>query len=140
MTTLTDCPMYRGRRLNPGDGTLSDVLIEVSRDQGVTWHPLRHVEIHSPTGMSWGYDGSGPADLAVSILADALQCADAVERDWRGDIVDRFARFVVLAHHDFKRTFVSTWSDEWSLAGGAILEWMGSHRLARIRETTEGAR
>ena len=41
-------------------------------------YPLQHVVYHSPTGFSWGYGGSGPADgsasgsqsLALSILAD----------------------------------------------------------------------
>lgn len=27
---------------------------------------------HSPTGFEWGYNGSGPAQLALAILADAL--------------------------------------------------------------------
>lgn len=27
---------------------------------------------HSPTGFAWGYGGSGPAQLALAILADAL--------------------------------------------------------------------
>jgi hypothetical protein len=27
---------------------------------------------HSPTGFAWGYAGSGPAQLALAILADAL--------------------------------------------------------------------
>ncbi len=31
---------------------------------------LRHVVLHSPTGFEWGYGGSGPADTALSILAD----------------------------------------------------------------------
>jgi hypothetical protein len=34
--------------------------------------PLRHVGRHSPSGFSWGYKGSGPADAALSILSDAL--------------------------------------------------------------------
>jgi hypothetical protein len=28
---------------------------------------------HSPTGIAWGYGGSGPAQLALAILADYLQ-------------------------------------------------------------------
>ena len=28
---------------------------------------------HSPTGFSWGYGGSGPAQLSLAILADFLQ-------------------------------------------------------------------
>jgi Family of unknown function (DUF6166) len=31
---------------------------------------------HSPTGMEWGYGGSGPAQLALAILADYLQDDD----------------------------------------------------------------
>jgi len=27
---------------------------------------------HSPTGFEWGYAGSGPAQLALALLADAL--------------------------------------------------------------------
>jgi hypothetical protein len=27
---------------------------------------------HSPTGLEWGYGGSGPAQLALALLADAL--------------------------------------------------------------------
>ena len=42
--------------------------------EGVNAHadavPLRHVIVHSPTGFEYGYGGSGPADLALSILAD----------------------------------------------------------------------
>lgn len=32
--------------------------------------PLKHIVVHSPTGLEWGYGGSGPADLALSILVD----------------------------------------------------------------------
>lgn len=33
-------------------------------------HPLFHVCKHSPDGFNWGYGGSGPADLSLSILTD----------------------------------------------------------------------
>jgi hypothetical protein len=29
---------------------------------------------HSPTGFAWGYEGSGPAQLALALCADALDC------------------------------------------------------------------
>lgn len=35
-------------------------------------YPVTHVVNHSPTGMNWGYAGSGPADCALSILTDCL--------------------------------------------------------------------
>lgn len=31
---------------------------------------LTHLVRHSPTGFEWGYGGSGPSDLARSLLAD----------------------------------------------------------------------
>lgn len=35
--------------------------------------PLRlDIDNHSPTGFEWGYGGSGPAQLALAMLADAL--------------------------------------------------------------------
>src|ERR1700731_504403 len=35
---------------------------------------------HSPTGFSWGYTGSGPAQLALALLADALGDDDLAVR------------------------------------------------------------
>lgn len=35
---------------------------------------------HSPTGFSWGYGGSGPAQLALALLAHALGNDDAALR------------------------------------------------------------
>ena len=56
--------IYRGM---PGD----DAEIWVIPAAGQPYL-LKHVVFHSPTGFSWGYGGSGPADLALSILADHL--------------------------------------------------------------------
>jgi len=39
-------------------------------EDGVRW-PLEHLVCHSPTGLEWGYGGCGPADLAISLIADA---------------------------------------------------------------------
>lgn len=45
---------------------------------------------HSPSGPEWGYQGSGPAQTALAILADAV-----------GD------RLAVPLHQDFKREFIA---------------------------------
>jgi hypothetical protein len=37
-----------------------------------TYRPLPHLVRHSPAGFNWGYNGNGPRDLALSLLADAL--------------------------------------------------------------------
>jgi hypothetical protein len=36
------------------------------------YRPLPHLIRHSPAGFNCGYDGNGPRDLALSLLADAL--------------------------------------------------------------------
>ena len=53
---------------------------------------LRHVEMHSPTGFEWGYAGSGPADLALSILADYLgneEAAESLKGVFKEEVVSR---------------------------------------------------
>jgi hypothetical protein len=64
--------------------------------------PLRlDLRNHSPTGFAWGYGGSGPAQLALAILADA--------------IVDD-GRALRL-YQDFKFRTVATWDrcSSWSI-------------------------
>lgn len=37
-------------------------------ENGPVLQMLPHVAKHSPTGFNWGYGGSGPVDLALSLL------------------------------------------------------------------------
>lgn len=46
-------------------------IVEAIDEQGTRRH-VRHIVRRSPTGLAWGYGGSGPADLALAILADHL--------------------------------------------------------------------
>ena len=65
--------------------------------------PLRHVLLHSPTGFAWGYEGSGPADLAMSLLCDVLG-----ERPSKRQLI--YGRFKAYPHHQaFKRQVVANW-------------------------------
>jgi len=34
--------------------------------------PRHNLRNHSPTGFQWGYSGSGPAQLALALVADVL--------------------------------------------------------------------
>jgi len=54
------------------------------RGQEMT-HALKHIVWHSPTGFQWGYGGSGPADLALSILTDliGLERAERLYQDFK---------------------------------------------------------
>lgn len=97
-----------------GDGAVSPVLVpSVSPsvpvypehtaiggdpDDVVLWRDERgahasvpHVALHSPTGIEWGYLGSGPADLARSILVALTDTATAGElyHDFKAEVIAR---------------------------------------------------
>lgn len=60
--------VYSGRRDQNGTA-----VVRVTKDGD--GHVLRlrlDLSNHSPTGFEWGYAGSGPAQLALAILADCL--------------------------------------------------------------------
>lgn len=68
-STITPSPAtaYRGTRHRNRSVTVR------AYDLRSGWgEPLRHVVKHSPAGFEWGYEGSGPADLARSLLIDVL--------------------------------------------------------------------
>jgi len=52
---------YEGRRTKMG------AIVTVD---GETLDPRLDLRNHSPTGFEWGFCGSGPAQLALAILAD----------------------------------------------------------------------
>jgi hypothetical protein len=54
---------YRGCR----NGYAVDVAVD-----GRALNPRFDLWNHSPTGFEWGYAGSGPAQLALALLADHL--------------------------------------------------------------------
>jgi hypothetical protein len=64
---------------------------------------------HSPTGFEWGYGGSGPAQLALALLADCL-----------GDD----ERACVL-HQEFKRKVVANLHGRgWTMTSLEIQAWV----------------
>jgi uncharacterized protein DUF6166 len=55
-----------------GKPTCSTCMVEVHTRR--RRRPLRlrlDIRCHSPTGFEWGYGGSGPAQLALALVADA---------------------------------------------------------------------
>jgi hypothetical protein len=63
---------------------------------------------HSPTGFSWGYSGSGPAQLALALLLDTT-----------GD-----PEKAAILHQEFKRDFVAGWGEKWEITTEQIQEWV----------------
>lgn len=57
--------IYLGKRVKP-----SNIVLVKELESKEDFKPLFHLIYHSPDGFEWGYGGSGPADLALSILFD----------------------------------------------------------------------
>jgi len=94
---------------------------------------VAHLAHHSPSGFECGYGGSGPADLALSILAAfAPTRADGpTERLYKGA---RCSRFAWMHHQRFKWELIATLPKEGGVLRAAdIREWIA----ARETEVTE---
>lgn len=100
----------RGKRID------NDTLVQVCEDS-VVQRPLPHIVRHSPTGFEWGYGGSGPADLALSILGEvegSLEIADCFYMLFKADVVAR------LPHREWELSFEQI--REWLRGKGAYAE------------------
>jgi hypothetical protein len=64
---------------------------------------------HSPTGFEWGYGGSGPAQLALALLADAINDETALR-----------------LHQQFKFAQVAQWKRDarWHLSQIAVIAYV----------------
>jgi hypothetical protein len=83
-------PVYRGL-VTPGEMGWS-VSIE-----GHPLDPRNDLFNHSPNGFAWGYAGSGPAQLALALLADYYR---------RRGMPDRTADQLAVKHHQFFKSAV----------------------------------
>lgn len=78
--------------------------------------PLTHHVYHSPTGYAWGYNGSGPAELAKDILWDLL-----------GE------KPTPPTYQDFKTRFIARFDGNagWTLTETEIRAWLETRESAR---------
>ena len=72
---------------------------------GLPLNPRRDLHNHSPDGFNWGYGGSGPAQLALAILADHLGNDELALANYQA------FKFAVIAGLE---------NDEWTLTGDAV--------------------
>lgn len=122
---LPDLPfiVYEGQR-GPGDLDTRVTVAEFSRRR-----MLEHVIYHSPTGLEWGYGGSGPADLALSILADYFG-----ERPTRRALELGEPRAWKL-HQAFKWRFIATAEREgFRIKAQQIADWLWEREANGIRD------
>jgi hypothetical protein len=78
--------------------------------------PSREVWNHSYE-FEWGYEGSGPAQLALALLLD----------------VAGSSKLAVQLHQDFKTEFVASWGEEWEITSDQIQGWIKT-KLAPLYE------
>src|SRR5882672_2481852 len=71
------------RREDNGDANLFDEQVFVVREGYVRFlDPRYELETFSPDGLSWGYAGSGPSQLAIAMLMEVLGDWSRVKRLW----------------------------------------------------------
>jgi hypothetical protein len=82
-------------------------VVEVTDERGT--RPLYHAVEHSPTGLAWGYAGSGPTDMARSLLLDRLGYVpnQRVVLTFRNEVVATLSESFVLTFEA-----VDAWVDE----------------------------
>lgn len=104
---------YAGNRnLDPKAWRGNVIVAEVTVDGGKL-DPRLDLMGHSPTGFEWGYGGSGPAQLALAILADATG---------NGDL----ARSL---YQEYKREVVAALPyGGWTITVEQVLQWVSGKR------------
>ena len=87
-------------------GTAGPGVVRVDEPDGTSHllNPRLDLANKSPGGFQWGYLGSGPAQLALALVADAT-----------GD--DELA---LRVFQDFKARFVAGWAKTWTIDADEI--------------------
>lgn len=104
---------YKGRMLTPGD-TSGEVVVLKDGEPLTPQESLR-VRNHSPSGFSWGYAGSGPAQLALAIMLDYFKATATL---------DKAPLRAQAVYQDFKAEYVAKWGDSWEITTEQIRAWL----------------
>lgn len=116
---------YRIHTIGCNQQVVSQSCYVVAEDGGQRYRLPLYLEIrnHSPTGFEWGYGGSGPAQLALALVADAFGVSYAVPSVYQ----------VLKA-----RIVANLPADGWQLTAdllfGAIADQLAERRRALIEE------
>jgi hypothetical protein len=119
--------------------TMRDVICSRNADGTVTCSiPHTHTH-HSPPGFEIGYGGSGPADLALNILAAALPRAkgELGVKLWDGSRVSDAAWDL---HEAFKAELIATMPREGGILPGIVIEaWVTAKQHAQDTDDLPGS-
>lgn len=90
---------------------------------------LTHHVKHSPTGLEWGYGGSGPSDAARSILIDALGIAIKQKRNGQVDFLEAGEVDAFGSYHVFKFAHIASMpKDGGELPARTVIAWWQLHQ------------
>jgi Family of unknown function (DUF6166) len=148
---------YTGKRVQEPGGGIEGCEVYVQGEDGKSYPLPLHLEIrnHSPTGFGWGYRGSGPAQLALALLADHLGPLPAPERcpycssamdGWRcteeacayhGETDGKWANIQgkYVHYQDFKDAIVARLRGDWSLTSENIEAWITANKRTVGKES-----
>lgn len=101
-----------------GTRTLRNRFVTVNGDMLEPRFDLRN---HSPDGFEWGYNGSGPSQLALAILAN--EYGDKVAQEYYIDFREAFVARIV--------------TDKWTLESETLDDIMG--KIADLEMDSEEA-
>ena len=99
-----------------------DILVQVLARKGEQWEQIgtvKHVVRHSPDGVQMGYGGSGPADMALSILVHFFRRSSKVGE----------AEAIALAephYQAFKWAFVAPATERLDITSETIKRWLAA--------------
>jgi hypothetical protein len=141
--------VYHGHRHGP-----AGPVVMLESPDGAWICVLQHVVQHSPSGLNWGYHGSGARDTAWSLLVDALGDAatcpachgtgrivyvtrnglrraepfDPARHPWSryGWQCECSGGYRHLPYGNFADQFVASWGDEWIMSRADILSWLAA--------------
>lgn len=80
--------------------------------EGEVLHPRHDLRNHSPEGFQWGYAGSGPAQLALAILAHHTRDDDKAVKHYQRFKFDVLARWPGDKDLVLSTNSIQTWLNE----------------------------
>lgn len=110
---------YQGRRVP----TVTVLVLddETKKARMLNPGPSQRIKNHSPDGFNFGYLGSGPSQLALALLLDAIGETPLEERPSSETAPVLAERW----YQEFKNTFVSQWNeDTFRITRAEIANWL----------------
>lgn len=93
--------------LNAGPLEEAGLVCERTSDGSLACNIPQRYKWHSPTGFECGYGGSGPADLALNVLAALVPLKSDGAEGWQIWDKQHVSATAGILHQDFKEQFIA---------------------------------